>query len=163
MFLAQFFPYASGVGAMLLLSVQCQQSGPVAVPQLPTTVSADPLPYNLAAPSRTLLLADDALKEISALSPTDDPNVFMAVSDERGEALFVDFQHGGTITKRVLFREKGDFEGAEMVGPDIFCLKSDGILFQVSKWQTGGTPQVQEYPLSGLSKENDLEYYPLLI
>ena len=156
MFLSQFFHYALGVGVLLLLGAQCQLSVPSGAPQLPTTVSTDSFPYDLTAPSLHLRLASEDLKEISALSPTDDPNIFLAVSDERGEALFVDVQHGGTISKRVLFLEKGDFEGAEMVGSDLFFLRSDGVLFELKQWQTGA-PQVSEFTLGNLSKANDLE------
>ncbi len=157
MFLSNFFPIAlSGLGAMLLLSAQCQQNVPADARPPVSTTATDSLPYDLLAPSRTLRLASEDLKEISALSPTDDPNIFLAISDERGEALLLDFQQEGKIAKRVMFREKGDFEGAEMVGKDIFCLKSDGVLFKISNWQNA-TPQVQEYQLGNLSKDNDLE------
>ncbi len=157
MFLSHFYSIAlSGIGAMLLLSAQCQPNIPTNVRQPASTTASDSLPYDLLAPTRSLRLASDDLKEISALSPTDDPNIFLAVSDERGEALFLDFQQEGAITKRVLFREKGDFEGAEMVGKDIFCLKSDGVLFKISNWQKD-PPQVQEFQLGSLSKDNDLE------
>lgn len=156
MFLSQFFPYASGVGVLLLLGAQCQSTVPSGAARLPITVSTDSFPYDLTAPSRTLQLASEDLKEISALSPTNDPNIFLAVSDERGEALFLDLQQGGNITKRVLFREKGDFEGAEMVGSDLFFLKSDGVLFEVKQWQTS-SPQVSEFTLDKMSKDNDLE------
>ena len=49
----------------------------------------------------------------------------------------------GAITKRVLFRETGDFEGVEMVGDRIYCLKSDGTIFEISQWENG-KPQVVE-------------------
>ena len=150
--LSQIIPLAVGSALVLLLvSAQCrEQSTP------PSTVPAEVLPYDLNAPALTINLASGDLKEISALSPTSDPNIFIAVSDERGEALFLNVKNGGAITKRVLFRDKGDFEGAEMVGDHIFCLESKGIIFEVTNWENGA-PQVQEYPLGGLSKENDLE------
>jgi len=153
--LTQILPLSIGGACVLLLfSAQCRQQTPsVAAPV--TSIPVVPLPYDLNAPSLTISLATEDLKEISALSPTSEPGVFLAVSDERGEIFFVDTRKDGAITKRVLFRGKGDFEGVEMVGDRIFCLKSNGIVFEISNWQNG-TPEVQEYPTM-LQKENDLE------
>lgn len=116
----------------------------------------DSLPYNLQAPSLVLSLKDPELKEISGLSPTENPGVYLAIADERGAVFFVDLQQDGAVTRRVLFREKGDFEGVEMVGNAIWAAKSNGDMFEISAWEDGSAPSVAEYK-TPLKKHNDIE------
>ncbi len=155
--LPQIFLLALGIACILLLfGAKCGQSADPAAP-VPPSVRApvEVLPYNLSAPALTINLASKDLQEISALSPTSEPGLFLAVADERGEVFFIDSKQDGAITKRISFREKGDFEGVEMVGDSIFCLKSSGVVFEITDWKKG-KPKVQEYPTS-LDKDNDLE------
>ncbi len=144
-----------GACVLLLFSAQCRQQSTSIPPPVTSVPAAAALPYDLQAPALTISLATKDLKEISALSPTSEPGIFLAVADERGDIFFVDTRKDGAITKRVSFRDKGDFEGVEMVGDRIFCLKSSGVIFEISNWQNG-TPEVQEYPTM-LQKDNDLE------
>lgn len=157
--LTQILPLIIGGACLLLLSAQCKpQSSPTTSPVTATsapTPAAGGLPYDLTSPSQTISLATDDLKEISALSPTNDPDLFLAVADERGEIFFVNVKQNGAVTNRVFFKEKGDFEGVEMVGDYIYCLKSNGVIFEISDWKNG-QPKVKEYP-TPLKKENDLE------
>lgn len=155
---AQIFLLCLGIACILMLfGAKCGQKADPAAPPAPPSAraSVDVLPYDLAAPALTINLASEDLREISALSPTSEPGVFLAVADERGEVFFIDSGQKGTITKRIAFREKGDFEGVEMVGDRIFCLKSSGVVFEITNWKDG-KPKVQEYPTS-LNKDNDLE------
>lgn len=115
----------------------------------------DSLPYRLAAPSLVINLVSGDLQEISGLSPTDEPGVFCAVSDEKGEILFIDGAGGGAILRRILFREKGDFEGVERAGKCLYALKSDGDLFEIAHWQQG-QPKVTVYK-TPLTKADDVE------
>jgi uncharacterized protein YjiK len=117
--------------------------------------TADALPYDLENPSLTINLVSGDLQEVSGLSPTDVPGQYLAIADERGEAFFVDGAGGGAILRRVLFREKGDFEGIEMVGQTLYALKSDGKIFEIKNWKNG-PPEVLEYD-TPLRKEDDLE------
>lgn len=112
------------------------------------------LDYALEHPSRVITFAVEDLKEISALSPTDEKGIFLAISDEKGEFFFINADNG-KITQRVLFREKGDFEGAEMVGQALWGLKSDGKLFEVQNWKQG-EPLVIEFE-TPLKKKDDVE------
>lgn len=136
-----------------LQSSQCEQS------QLPakakTAVAGDSLPYNLEAPSLTINLVSEDLQEISGLSPTDEPGVFLAIADERGEIFFIDGNGGGAIYTRVLFREKGDFEGVEKVDKNLYAVKSDGDVFEITKWKNGN-PYVQAFD-TPLKKSDDVE------
>lgn len=122
----------------------------------PAAPPTDTLPYNLHNPILTVNLVDSSLQEISALSPTHLPDVYVAMSDERGELFFVNVENGGMIVRRTLFRDKGDFEGVEMVTDNcIFAMKSDGELFEISNWDKA-TPKVREYK-TPLKKSDDLE------
>ncbi len=141
---------------LMLLGAQCGQQPNPAVPVKATTVAvSDSIPYDLHAPARTIQLGSADLSEISALSPTPEPGVFLAVADERGEVFFIDSKLDGAISKRITFRENGDFEGVEMVDSVIFCLKSDGVIFEISHWDKGKA-QVREFP-TVLTKDNNVE------
>lgn len=92
-------------------------------------VQADSLPYDLQNPSVVINLVSEDLKEISGLSPTDEPGIFCAI-DQKGEIFFIDGNGGGTIVQRVLFRDKGDFEAVEKVGKCLYAAKSNGDVFE---------------------------------
>lgn len=94
----------------------------------------DTLPYNLANPSHIINLVSEDLQEISGLSPADAQGQYLAIADEKGEIFFVDGS-GGAITRRVLFRDKGDFEGVEMVGQCLYAVKSNGDIFEIGDWK----------------------------
>ncbi|TNE61534.1 MAG: hypothetical protein EP344_06030 [Bacteroidetes bacterium] len=123
----------------------------VGVPAMP----ADSIPYRLGAPSRIINLESEDLREISGLSLSDTPGLFCAISDEKGEVLFVDSQGGGAIKRRVMFKEKGDFEGIEKVGKFLYAVKSNGDIYKVTRWQKN-KPKIREYE-TRLSKTDDVE------
>lgn len=113
--------------------------------------------YDMEAPSATYALDNPDLREISALSPTGQKDVYATIADEKGVVYFLDMAHEGAVVKLIPFRDKGDFEGIELVGNTIWALKSDGKLFEINHWD--GAPeavQVQEYS-TFLQKENNLE------
>ncbi|MFN8303932.1 MAG: SdiA-regulated domain-containing protein [Saprospiraceae bacterium] len=111
------------------------------------------LPYNLKSPQVIHRLSAPELKEFSDLSPTERPDELLAIADERGEAFFLDTT--GKILRRVLFRDKGDFEGIEMVGQCIYALKSDGDIFEIGCWdQAKSTVNTYE---TVLTKKDDTE------
>jgi len=110
-------------------------------------------PYKLKSPNMVQRLSAPELKEFSDMSPTDRPDEFLAIADERGEAYFIDTT--GRIIRRVLFRDKGDFEGVEMVGQCIYALKSDGDIFEIGCWDQAKST-VNSYE-TALSKKDDTE------
>ncbi len=116
----------------------------------------DSLPYNLSTPALTINFVNEDLKEISALSPADSTGVFLALNDEVGEIFFLDGNGGGAIFRRVKFKEKGDFEGVEMVGRCLFAVKSDGTLFEIDNWKKERKMKVREYK-NFLTKADDVE------
>jgi uncharacterized protein YjiK len=115
----------------------------------------DSIPFRLDQPSQIINLVYPELQEISGLGPTDEPGVFCAISDERGEILLIDGNGGGAILNRVLFREKGDFEGVEMVDNCLYAVKSNGEVFEIARWKRD-TPKVSSYK-TFLTKINDVE------
>lgn len=147
------FTIAASLCFCLLQSSQCEQNQAPAKPIPP--LSSDSLPYQLSSPSLTINLVSEDLQEISGLSPTDEPGVFLAIADERGEIFFIDGNGGGAIYTRVLFREKGDFEGVEKVDKKLYALKSDGDVFEITKWKNGN-PYVQVFD-TPLRKSDDVE------
>ena len=142
-----------------LLLLACRPVELVAIvscPVVPVTLPLqDSLPYNLQHPTYIIQLENEALNEISGLSPSGEPGILCAVSDEKGEVLFIDSKGGGAIKRRVLFRDKGDFEGVEKVDDCLYAIKSDGDLYEVSRWK-GGKPKYKKYE-TGLSKSDDVE------
>ncbi len=118
-------------------------------------VVSDSLPYNLETPTQVINLVSDDLKEISGLSPTDEPGIYCTIADEKGEVLFIDGGGGGTIVRRVLFREKGDFESVERVDKCLYAMKSNGELFEIAHWKNG-RPKTTVYK-THLTKADDVE------
>lgn len=119
------------------------------------TTPTDTLPYDIENPSFIINLVSEELQEISGLSPTDTPGVFLTIADEVGEIFFIDGAGGGVILRRVKFREKGDFEGVEMVGKCLYAAKSNGDIFEIGCWDTDH-PNIVEYK-THLKKEDDVE------
>jgi uncharacterized protein YjiK len=116
----------------------------------------DTLPYNLNDPSHTINFSNADLKEISGLSATEDPNVFCAVQDEKGTVFFIDAAGGGAILNKVEFKDKGDFEGVELVDKTIYAVKSNGDIFEITQWKDGKTPKVEKFE-THLKSINDVE------
>lgn len=114
-----------------------------------------PFPYRLDQPTQIINLVYPELQEISGLGATDQPGVFCAIADEKGEIFFLDGNGGGTILQRVLFRDKGDFEGVEMVDNCLYAVKSNGEVFEIAHWKRG-KPKVTTYK-TFLNKANDVE------
>lgn len=115
----------------------------------------DSLPYDLQNPALTINFVSEALKEISGLSPSDSPGIFLAIADERGEVFIVEGERGGKVKRQILFREKGDFEGVELAEKSIWAVKSDGDLFELYDWKKE-QPTVNEYK-TPLKKSDDVE------
>ena len=83
------------------------------------------LPYNFEAPSEKYDLPDK-LKEISGLSYYK-KNQLICVNDEEGKIFIYDINEKKIIDK-IPFGKDGDYEGVEVVGDEVFVLKSNGKL-----------------------------------
>lgn len=118
-----------------------------------TVAFPDSLPFNLQMPDRTLRLDEPALSELSGLSPGDHPGELAGIADERGEIFWLDST--GKVTRRVLFAEKGDFEGLEMAGSCAYAVKSNGDLYEVGCWDAA-KPAIRVFK-TALKKSDDVE------
>ncbi len=147
--------FSFGLAFPTLVLCFCNANQPTVAPQPDFAVVTDSLPFDLQNPSLTINLVSEALKEISGLSPTDSAGVYLAIADERGEVFFVEGNRGGAVSRRVVFRDKGDFEGVEMVGKTIWAAKSNGDMYEIKDWEKS-QPQVVEFK-TFLKKHNDVE------
>jgi len=147
------FILSMAIPALMLCFCNSQQ--PVAEERPGIIIGADSLPYDLQNPVLIINLVSEELKEISGLSPTDVPGIYLAIADERGAVFFVDGNGGGAVKRRLLFRDKGDFEGVEMVEKTIWASKSDGDLFEIKDWGKE-TPNVTMFK-TPLKKTDDVE------
>jgi uncharacterized protein YjiK len=111
--------------------------------------------FDLTEPNNTIFFEASELKEVSGLSPTDQKGVYCAVQDEIGTIYFVDAIGGGGILNKVIFKEKGDFEGVEMVGNTVYAVQSNGNIYEISNWDKPKA-DVTEYK-TALKKSDDVE------
>jgi uncharacterized protein YjiK len=99
-----------------------------------STVS--PLGYNLSSPDRTIKLPI-ALREISGITLTDSKTL-ACIQDENGLIFLVDIEKG-EMKSYFSFHSNGDYEGIAYTGTDIYVLKSNGNIYQVSLNGSSGT------------------------
>ncbi len=116
----------------------------------------DSFPYDLANPAKKILLEDEALHEISGIGFTGIPGIISAIADEKGEVFMLDLNNNGKITDRILFREKGDFEGIEIVGDTIYAIQSNAKLSEIINWKNNPNPEIHVYE-NPLPEESDIE------
>jgi uncharacterized protein YjiK len=83
------------------------------------------LPYNFEEPTEKYVLPDK-LKEISGLSYYKN-NQLVCVNDEEGKIFIYDITEKKIVDK-IPFGKDGDYEGVEIVGDEVFVLKSNGKL-----------------------------------
>ena len=90
-----------------------------------TTFQHVNLPYNFEEPTEKYVLPDK-LKEISGLSYFKN-NQLVCVNDEVGKIFIYDINEK-KIVDNIPFGKNGDYEGVEVVGDEVFVLKSNGKL-----------------------------------
>lgn len=94
------------------------------------------------------------LLEISGIGLTSDGQNLVAVQDENGIIFTLD-KKTGTVLNELEFWKDGDYEGAEMVGKDIYVVKSTGTIYRIA--DAGDPEQKVEKFNFFLDKENDVE------
>lgn len=140
-------------GAIQHIVVWCLLVYCTAATAFSQTGATEPFPYDLQTPQFRLKLDDPALRELSGLGPAEQAGEFVAIADERGEVFFIDTS--GRVLRRVLFRDKGDFEGIELVGHCFYALKSDGDIFEIGCWEK--SDMVVSTYQTALRKSDDTE------
>ena len=109
--------------------------------------------YNLETPDLVLEMPKK-LEEISGIGLSSNGRYFVAVQDELGKIFLVD-KNTGSVKEEIDFWKDGDYEGAEMVGDDIYVVKSTGTIYEVKKMGKKGQ-SVEKYKFF-LDKDNDVE------
>jgi len=109
--------------------------------------------YKLDEPDGTLVLSKK-LVEISGLSLSPYQTLLCAVQDEDGKVFFMD-KESGELREEIKFWKEGDYEGVEVVGDDVYVVKSTGTIYEINK--IGSTEQKVTKYNSFLGKKNDVE------
>ena len=109
--------------------------------------------YDLENPDLSLELPGK-LTEISGIGLSTDQKNLVAVQDEDGIIFSID-KITGEVNQEINFWKGGDYEGAEMVGSDIFIVKSSGTIYKVSA--PGSDQQKVDKFNFFLDKDNDVE------
>lgn len=89
--------------------------------------------YNLSSPDKIYILPD-ALREISGITETDASSV-ACIQDEKG-ILFIYDLLKEMIKKQYPFSNNGDYEGITRADKAIYILRSDGMLFEISNYES---------------------------
>lgn len=113
----------------------------------------DKFPYDLDHPSATFELPP-VLQEISGLSIAADPRYLVCIQDELGAAYWLD-KSDAKIVQEASFGKEGDFEAVEMVGEELYAVKSSGTIYRV---QRGSQDElsIEKYKTE-LTKSNNIE------
>jgi len=109
--------------------------------------------YDLSKPKKTIELPS-FLNEVSGVSLCETQEVIWAVQDERGVIFKLDIENGAVIDS-LPFWKKGDYEGIEIVGDNMYVLKSSGTIYKVQL--TGKDSLSIEKFNHHLEKEDDAE------
>lgn len=89
--------------------------------------------YDLSKPDNTYILPS-YLKEISGITATGESRIG-CIQDENGILYIYDLKNEQVI-KRFSFFGNGDYEGIAKVDKSVFILRSDGMLFEVSDFES---------------------------
>lgn len=90
------------------------------------------------------------LNEISGQTILDDSTI-ACIQDENG-IIFIYDTKKNEIRQQITFAGDGDYEGICQVNEDLYILRSDGVLYQVTKFLSA-TPSTTEY-ITGIPADN---------
>jgi uncharacterized protein YjiK len=110
-------------------------------------------PYKLFEPNDKFNMPG-RLTEISGLGLSADGELLLAVNDEQGKIFYLS-KTSGKVANEFKFDKSGDYEGIEMVGENIFVVKSNGTLYEVKK--PGTKKQEVETHKNNLNYDYDVE------
>ncbi len=119
----------------------------------PTTINHPPFPYNLEMPN-AIFEMPESLKEISGLGLSKDAENLVAVNDEEGIVFLINKKEG-KVTGKIEFWKEGDYEGLEVVGDDVYVVKSSGTIYQVKNYLSDKPETVKINTF--LNSDNDVE------
>ncbi len=90
--------------------------------------------YNLSDPDRIYVLPK-VLKEISGITEKDDASI-VCVEDNH-ETIYIYDINKSKITRQLAVGGKGDFEGVTRVDKTLYILRSDGLLSEITDYESG--------------------------
>jgi len=111
---------------LLLLFSAC---GPAAPPADDPVLPDYDFRYDLATPDQTIRLPG-RLEEISGLGLLADGRRLVAIQDEKGIVYEID-RDSGEVLRETVFWKDGDYEGIEVVGEEVYAVKSSGTLYRI--------------------------------
>lgn len=110
-------------------------------------------PYDLEQADVTFELPE-ILKEISGIALSKDRKQILAIQDENGILFYIDKTTGQVLRERN-FHKDGDYEDIEVVGNDIYILKSSGTLYRLEDTAVDTFTRIKYK--AGFHKEHDME------
>jgi hypothetical protein len=110
-----------------------------------------PINYNLSSPDKIYVLPN-SLKEVSGITEIDSSSV-ACIQDENG-ILFIYDLITEQIKKQYTFYYNGDYEGIARAGKIIYILRSDGMLFEITNYQSASST-VKSYSTGIPAKDNE--------
>ena len=111
------------------------------------------IPYQLEHPDISFSMPD-ILFEISGLTVSKDGKHLMAIQDENGIVFKINME-SGALVDQFNFWKDGDYEGVEVVGDEIYVVKSTGTIYGIRN-PASPDQNVTKYKFF-LTKENDVE------
>lgn len=128
-----------------LLFLQCNKA-------IPLQVS---FPYNVHKPDQKYVL-EQKLAEVSGLSFMSDHEVAL-IQDEAGSIFIYDLNKN-TVTRKIHFSGKGDYEDLKVLGDSAYILRSDGKLFQLTNLNDAPVENKLSTPLTSKNNTEGLCY-----
>ena len=144
-----------------LFAASCSEpAAPPAAPAgghavLSDSAAARAVPYTLAAPTAAFDLIPD-LREASALTVLANGNL-VTVQDEAGILYELDPATGAVVGEQQ-FKHRGDFEGVERVGDDVWAMESNGDLYRIRRHGDAVDAERFETDLAGRNDAEGLAY-----
>lgn len=118
-----------------------------------SSVSHSPasIPWKLNKPDKAFKLSF-RLKEVSGLTYDQTASHLLAINDEQGIIYRIDPDSGKELANEK-FGKKGDYEGIQMVGEEIYVLKSNGHIYRRDETEERGSELIR----TDLRSANDAE------
>lgn len=113
-----------------------------------------PIEYDLTNADTKLVLADE-LNEVSSIALSEDEKHIACITDEMG-ILYIISPEDGSIQQRIDFHKDGDYEGIEIIGKEIFIMKSSGTIYHIEDYMAEQPLEFTKYNTE-LSTANDVE------
>jgi hypothetical protein len=107
--------------------------------------------YNFSSPDKIYVLPN-ALQEVSGITEIDS-NTIACVQDEHG-VLFIYDLSKEQVKNHYPFFYNGDYEGIARAGKSIYILRSDGVLFGISNYESAAS-KMESFPTGIPAKDNE--------